>query len=53
MTFDDQERGSAQPAGLDLRSRRETSCELRNLFLDRTLLVDTMASDGAAFFRVP
>lgn len=28
----------------------ETSCEMRNLFLDRNLLVPTMASDGAAFF---
>jgi hypothetical protein len=30
----------------------ETSCEMRNLFLDRNLLVPTMATDGAAFFRV-
>jgi hypothetical protein len=29
----------------------ETSCEVRNLFLDRNLLVPTMATDGAAFFR--
>jgi MrfA Zn-binding domain len=28
----------------------ETSCEMRNLFLDRNLLVPTMAPDGAAFF---
>lgn len=28
----------------------ETSCEMRNLFLDRTLLVETMSSAGAAFF---
>jgi hypothetical protein len=28
----------------------ETSCEMRNLFLDRNLLVPTMAGDGAAFF---
>ena len=28
----------------------ETSCEMRNLFLDRTLLVPTMAEDGACFF---
>ena len=28
----------------------ETSCEMRNLFLDRNLLVPTMASDGSAFF---
>jgi hypothetical protein len=28
----------------------ETSCEMRNLFLDRNLLVLTMAPDGAAFF---
>jgi hypothetical protein len=28
----------------------ETSCEMRNLFLDRNLLVPTMATDGAAFF---
>jgi hypothetical protein len=31
----------------------ETSCEMRNLFLDRNLLVPTMATDGAAFFDVP
>jgi hypothetical protein len=30
----------------------ETSCEMRNLFLDRSLLVPTMATDGAAFFDV-
>jgi hypothetical protein len=30
----------------------ETSCEMRNLFLDRNLLVPTMAADGAAFFTV-
>jgi hypothetical protein len=30
----------------------ETSCEMRNLFLDRSLLVDTMAESGAAFFQV-
>jgi hypothetical protein len=29
----------------------ETSCEMRNLFLDRTLLVELMSSAGAAFFR--
>jgi hypothetical protein len=28
----------------------ETSCEMRNLFLDRNLLVSTMATDGPAFF---
>jgi hypothetical protein len=28
----------------------ETSCETRNLFLDRNLLVPTMGMDGAAFF---
>ncbi len=28
----------------------ETSCEMRNLFLDRSLLVPTMAMDGAAIF---
>jgi hypothetical protein len=28
----------------------ETSCEMRNLFLDRNLLVPTMATDGSAFF---
>jgi len=26
----------------------QTSCEMRNLFLDRNLLVPTMATDGAA-----
>jgi hypothetical protein len=30
----------------------ETSCEARNLFLDRALLVDTMAGQEAAFFGV-
>jgi hypothetical protein len=30
----------------------ETSCEMRNLFLDRNLLVPTMADDGASFFDV-
>jgi hypothetical protein len=30
----------------------ETSCEMRNLFLDRNLLVPTMAGDAAAFFRM-
>ena len=30
----------------------ETSCEARNLFLDRALLVETMAEPGAAFFRL-
>ncbi len=30
----------------------ETSCEMRNLFLDRSLLVATMATDGASFFEV-
>ena len=28
----------------------ETSCEMRNLFLDRSLLVPTMSPDGSAFF---
>jgi hypothetical protein len=28
----------------------DTSCEARNLFLDRNLLVDTMSGAGAAFF---
>lgn len=28
----------------------ETSCEARNLFLDRALLVETMAEEGAAYF---
>jgi hypothetical protein len=31
----------------------ETSCEMRNLFLDRNLLVPTMAMDGASFFEAP
>jgi len=30
----------------------ETSCEIRNLFLDRSLLVSTMANDGGAFFNL-
>ena len=30
----------------------ETSCEIRNLFLDRSLLVQTMAGEDAAFFRM-
>jgi hypothetical protein len=30
----------------------ETSCEMRNLFLDRNLLVPTMASDGSSFFDI-
>lgn len=30
----------------------ETSCEMRNLFLDRALMVNTMSNDGAAFFVV-
>ena len=29
----------------------ETSCEMRNLFLDRALLVPTMAGDQAAYFK--
>ena len=29
----------------------ETSCEMRNLFLDRNLLVPTMATGGSAFFQ--
>jgi hypothetical protein len=28
----------------------ETSCEMRNVFLDRALLVETMAEEGANFF---
>ena len=28
-----------------------TSCEMRNLFLDRNLLVPTMSAADAAFFR--
>lgn len=28
----------------------ETSCEMRNLFLDRNLLIPTMAGDGCSFF---
>ncbi len=31
----------------------ETSCEARNLFLDRALLVSTMAETGSAFFQLP
>jgi hypothetical protein len=31
----------------------ETSCEMRNLFLDRSLLVPTMGMEGAAFFALP
>jgi hypothetical protein len=31
----------------------ETSCEMRNLFLDRSLLVATMGTDGAPFFALP
>src|SRR5262249_49793108 len=31
----------------------ETSCEMRNLFLDRNLLVPTMGLDGAAIFDLP
>ena len=30
----------------------ETSCEARNLFLDRALLVETLAETGAAFFEL-
>jgi hypothetical protein len=30
----------------------ETSCEMRNLFLDRGLLLQTMAEENAAFFNV-
>jgi hypothetical protein len=30
----------------------ETSCEARNLHLDRALLVDTMAVTGGGFFKV-
>jgi hypothetical protein len=30
----------------------ETSCEMRNLFLDRSLLVPTMGSEGSPFFRM-
>lgn len=30
----------------------ETSCEARNLFLDRALLIETMSEDGSAFFNV-
>ena len=31
----------------------ETSCEMRNLFLDRNLLIPTMANDGSSFFDSP
>ena len=31
----------------------ETSCEMRNLFLDRTLLVPTMGKDECNFFQLP
>jgi hypothetical protein len=31
----------------------ETSCESRNLHLDRGLLVDTVGTVGAGYFRVP
>jgi hypothetical protein len=30
----------------------ETSCEMRNLFLDRSLIVPTMANDGSCFFDI-
>ena len=30
----------------------ETSCEIRNLFLDRGLLLQTMAEENAAFFKI-
>jgi hypothetical protein len=30
----------------------ETSCEMRNLFLDRNLLVPTMATDKSVFFSL-
>jgi hypothetical protein len=30
----------------------ETSCEMRNLFLDRSLLVRTMSEENAAFFEI-
>jgi hypothetical protein len=29
----------------------ETSCEMRNLFLDRSLIVPTMADDSSRFFK--
>jgi len=29
----------------------ETSCEARNLYLDRSLLADTVGQAGAGFFR--
>jgi hypothetical protein len=31
----------------------ETSCEMRNLFLDRSLIAPTMAGDAAQFFDSP
>jgi hypothetical protein len=30
----------------------ETSCEIRNLFFDRGLLLQTMAEENAAFFKI-
>jgi hypothetical protein len=30
----------------------ETSCEMRNLFLDRNLVVPTIAMDGTSFFEI-
>jgi hypothetical protein len=30
----------------------ETSCEIRNLFLDRALLIETMAERRASFFAM-
>jgi hypothetical protein len=30
----------------------ETSCEMRNLFLDRSLLVRTMSEESASFFKL-
>jgi len=39
--------GAARPGCLLIA---ETSCEMRNLFLDRSLLVATMAVHGAEFF---
>jgi hypothetical protein len=30
----------------------ETSCEMRNLFLDRSLLLQTMSEENAAFFEI-
>jgi hypothetical protein len=29
----------------------ETSCEMKNLFLDRNLLVSTMSGEGCGFFE--